>query len=65
MIYYTILDYTIIHYTVLYYTIGMVLQKLKVETEVRALKFDDTGLFLIAGYPFTILYYYIQYSNMI
>merc|ERR1711988_1864714 len=25
---------------------GMVLQKLKVETEVRALKFDDTGLFL-------------------
>jgi len=28
---------------------GMVLQKLKVETEVRALKFDDTGLFLIAG----------------
>jgi len=28
---------------------GMVLQKLKVETEVRALKFDDTGLFLLAG----------------
>merc|ERR1719231_1115502 len=28
---------------------GQVLQKLKVETEVRALKFDDTGLFLIAG----------------
>merc|ERR1719262_136305 len=28
---------------------GTVLQKLKVETEVRALKFDDTGLFLIAG----------------
>lgn len=28
---------------------GMVLQKLKVETEVRALKFDDTGLFLCAG----------------
>ena len=27
----------------------MVLQKLKVETEVRALKFDDTGLFLLAG----------------
>ncbi|CAE7480335.1 XI-B [Symbiodinium pilosum] len=30
-------------------TNGMVLQKLKVETEVRALKFDDTGLFLLAG----------------
>ena len=30
-------------------TNGMVLQKLKVEAEVRALKFDDTGLFLIAG----------------
>merc|ERR1712194_218327 len=28
---------------------GMVLQKLKVETEVRALKFDDSGLFLLAG----------------
>jgi WD40 repeat protein len=28
---------------------GQVLQKLKVETEVRALKFDDTGLFLLAG----------------
>ncbi|CAJ1340205.1 unnamed protein product, partial [Effrenium voratum] len=28
---------------------GLVLQKLKVETEVRALKFDDTGLFLLAG----------------
>ncbi|CAE7245773.1 XI-2 [Symbiodinium natans] len=28
---------------------GMVLQKLKVETEVRTLKFDDTGLFLLAG----------------
>merc|ERR1719160_1941092 len=28
---------------------GTVLQKLKVETEVRALKFDDTGLFLLAG----------------
>mmetsp|Transcript_70275 Transcript_70275/g.168404 ORF Transcript_70275/g.168404 Transcript_70275/m.168404 type:complete len:1729 (+) Transcript_70275:106-5292(+) len=28
---------------------GMVLQKLKVETEVRALRFDDTGLFLLAG----------------
>merc|ERR1712093_539206 len=28
---------------------GAVLQKLKVETEVRALKFDDTGLFLLAG----------------
>jgi len=28
---------------------GMVLQKLKVETEVRALKFDDTGTFLLAG----------------
>jgi len=28
---------------------GVVLQKLKVETEVRALKFDDTGLFLLAG----------------
>jgi len=28
---------------------GMVLQKLKVETEVRSLKFDDTGLFLLAG----------------
>merc|ERR1719160_630767 len=28
---------------------GQVLQKLKVETEVRALRFDDTGLFLIAG----------------
>ncbi|CAD7956287.1 unnamed protein product [Amoebophrya sp. A120] len=28
---------------------GMVMQKLKVETEVRALKFDDSGLFLIAG----------------
>lgn len=28
---------------------GMVLQKLRVETEVRALKFDDTGLFLLAG----------------
>ena len=28
---------------------GMVLQKLKVEAEVRALKFDDTGLFLLAG----------------
>ena len=30
-------------------TNGMVLQKLKVEAEVRALKFDDTGLFLMAG----------------
>jgi len=30
-------------------TNGTVLQKLKVETEVRALKFDDTGLFLLAG----------------
>ena len=30
-------------------TNGMVLQKLKVEAEVRALKFDDTGLFLLAG----------------
>eukprot|EP00933_Yihiella_yeosuensis_P053397 TRINITY_DN5162_c1_g1_i1.p1 TRINITY_DN5162_c1_g1~~TRINITY_DN5162_c1_g1_i1.p1 ORF type:complete len:1220 (+),score=306.13 TRINITY_DN5162_c1_g1_i1:2-3661(+) len=30
-------------------TNGFVLQKLKVETEVRALKFDDTGLFLLAG----------------
>jgi len=28
---------------------GMVLQKLKVETEVRSLKFDDTGLYLLAG----------------
>ncbi|CAD7941448.1 unnamed protein product [Amoebophrya sp. A25] len=28
---------------------GMVMQKLKVETEVRALKFDDSGLFLLAG----------------
>eukprot|EP00434_Breviolum_minutum_P005392 symbB.v1.2.004755.t1/scaffold242.1/size254583/2 len=28
---------------------GMVLQKLKVETEVRTLKFDDTGMFLLAG----------------
>mmetsp|Transcript_140004 Transcript_140004/g.314355 ORF Transcript_140004/g.314355 Transcript_140004/m.314355 type:complete len:238 (+) Transcript_140004:68-781(+) len=28
---------------------GGVLQKLKVETEVRSLKFDDTGLFLLAG----------------
>jgi WD40 repeat protein len=28
---------------------GMVLQKLKVDQEVRALKFDDTGLFLLAG----------------
>mmetsp|Transcript_79418 Transcript_79418/g.137659 ORF Transcript_79418/g.137659 Transcript_79418/m.137659 type:complete len:971 (-) Transcript_79418:119-3031(-) len=28
---------------------GMVLQKLKVETEVRALMFDDSGLFLLAG----------------
>mmetsp|Transcript_55699 Transcript_55699/g.121700 ORF Transcript_55699/g.121700 Transcript_55699/m.121700 type:complete len:1706 (+) Transcript_55699:265-5382(+) len=28
---------------------GMVMQKLKVETEVRALRFDDTGLFLLAG----------------
>jgi len=28
---------------------GMVLQKLKVETEVRALAFDDTGSFLLAG----------------
>mmetsp|Transcript_46607 Transcript_46607/g.134896 ORF Transcript_46607/g.134896 Transcript_46607/m.134896 type:complete len:1333 (-) Transcript_46607:65-4063(-) len=28
---------------------GMVLQKLKVETEVRALKFDDSGMFLLAG----------------
>jgi WD40 repeat protein len=28
---------------------GQVLQKLKVETEVRALRFDDTGLFLLAG----------------
>lgn len=28
---------------------GLVLQKLKVETEVRALRFDDTGLFLLAG----------------
>lgn len=28
---------------------GMVLQKLKVETEVRALKFDDSGTFLFAG----------------
>lgn len=28
---------------------GTVLQKLKVETEVRALKFDDTGLLLLAG----------------
>merc|ERR1719213_596727 len=28
---------------------GQVLQKLKVETEGRALRFDDTGLFLIAG----------------
>eukprot|EP00933_Yihiella_yeosuensis_P047901 TRINITY_DN43899_c0_g1_i1.p1 TRINITY_DN43899_c0_g1~~TRINITY_DN43899_c0_g1_i1.p1 ORF type:complete len:444 (+),score=88.36 TRINITY_DN43899_c0_g1_i1:198-1529(+) len=28
---------------------GNVLQKLKVETEVRALKFDDTGSFLLAG----------------
>jgi len=28
---------------------GMVLQKLKVETEVRALTFDDTGSFLLAG----------------
>merc|ERR1711900_13571 len=28
---------------------GQVLQKLKVETEVRALKFDDMGLFLLAG----------------
>ena len=27
----------------------MVLQKLKVETEVRALRFDDSGLFLLAG----------------
>merc|ERR1712064_103641 len=30
-------------------TNGIVLQKLKVETEVRALKFDDTGVFLLAG----------------
>ena len=30
-------------------TNGTVLQKLKVEAEVRALKFDDTGLFLMAG----------------
>ncbi|KAF4705085.1 hypothetical protein FOZ63_012578, partial [Perkinsus olseni] len=28
---------------------GLVLQKLKVETEVRCLRFDDTGLFLLAG----------------
>jgi WD40 repeat protein len=28
---------------------GMVLQKLKVETEVRSLKFDTTGVFLLAG----------------
>jgi len=28
---------------------GLVLQKLKVETEVRALRFDDTGAFLLAG----------------
>ena len=28
---------------------GMVLQKLKVETEVRTLKFDDTGMFLLVG----------------
>ena len=28
---------------------GTLLQKLKVETEVRALSFDDTGLFLLAG----------------
>ncbi|CAK9038084.1 Myosin-6 (AtMYA2) [Durusdinium trenchii] len=28
---------------------GMVIQKLKVETEVRTLKFDDTGMFLLAG----------------
>ncbi|KFG34677.1 hypothetical protein TGDOM2_400490, partial [Toxoplasma gondii GAB2-2007-GAL-DOM2] len=26
-----------------------VIQKLKVESEVRALKFDDTGLFCFAG----------------
>jgi len=28
---------------------GIVVQKLKVESEVRALKFDDTGLFCLAG----------------
>ncbi|PFH31306.1 myosin F [Besnoitia besnoiti] len=30
-------------------TSGRVIQKLKVESEVRALKFDDTGLFCFAG----------------
>ncbi|PHJ18572.1 myosin f, partial [Cystoisospora suis] len=30
-------------------TTGRVIQKLKVESEVRALKFDDTGLFCFAG----------------
>merc|ERR1712087_985649 len=28
---------------------GMVKQKLKVEQEVRAMKFDDSGFFLLAG----------------
>mmetsp|Transcript_124923 Transcript_124923/g.266607 ORF Transcript_124923/g.266607 Transcript_124923/m.266607 type:complete len:1729 (-) Transcript_124923:634-5820(-) len=30
-------------------TDGTVLQKLKVETEVRSMRFDDTGLYLLAG----------------
>jgi len=31
------------------HTNGVILQKLKLETEVRALKFDDSGAFLLAG----------------
>eukprot|EP00388_Colpodella_angusta_P002956 GDKJ01010488.1.p1 GENE.GDKJ01010488.1~~GDKJ01010488.1.p1 ORF type:complete len:1364 (+),score=424.49 GDKJ01010488.1:107-4093(+) len=30
-------------------TTGQVIQKLKVESEIRALRFDDTGLFCLAG----------------